>query len=322
MDTVTYQVEEDDAAVRLDVFLAKRLPQFSRTHLRRAIDAGTVLVDGERTKVAYKLVVGQVVNVTVPEIVRDTPEPEEIPLDVLFEDEHMVAINKPTAMVVHPAKGHWAGTLTSALAFHFQSLSSVGGPTRPGIVHRLDRDTSGVILVAKTDEAHRNLAAQFESRQVKKQYLAVCRGVPDRDRDRIKQPIGPHPHHRERMAIRAGHEASRDAYTEYAVEQRFRGFSVLHAFPKTGRTHQIRVHFAHIGCAVACDRLYASHSRLTVEDLDRTKSDSTVLLDRQALHALSITFQHPASGESTTIEAPIAPDIARLIQALQEYRAV
>ena len=322
MDTVTFQVEEGDAAARLDVFLAARLPQFSRTHLRRAIDAGTVLVDGQRTKVAYKLVVGQIVNVTVPEIQHDTPEPEDIPLDVLFEDEHMVAINKPPLMVVHPAKGHWSGTLTSALAFHFQSLSSVGGPTRPGIVHRLDRDTSGVILVAKTDDAHKNLAAQFEAREVKKKYLAVCRGVPDRDRDRIKQPIGVHPHHRERMAIRANHETSRDAYTEYMVDQRFRGFSILHAFPKTGRTHQIRVHLAHIGCAVACDRLYASHSRLTVQDLDRTKSDATVLLERQALHAASISFHHPASGESQTIEAPIAADVLRLIQALQKYRAV
>ena len=322
MDTVTFYVEEDDAAVRLDVFLASRLPQFSRTHLRRAIDAGTVLVDGQRTKVAYKLVSGQSVDVSVPEIPHDTPEPENIPLEVLFEDEHLVAINKPAAMVVHPAKGHWAGTLTSALAFHFQSLSSVGGPTRPGIVHRLDRDTSGVILVAKTDKAHRNLAAQFEAREIKKQYVAVCRGVPDRDRDRIKQPIGAHPHHRERMAIRVDHETSRDAHTEYAVERRFRGFSVLHAFPKTGRTHQIRIHFAHIGCPVVCDRLYASHSRLTVEHLDRTRNDSTVIMGRHALHAASITFRHPVTGASATVEAPLAADIVRLIQALQEYRNI
>jgi len=321
MDTVTFQVEEEDAAVRLDKFLAVRLPQFSRTHLRRAIDSGTVLVDGARTKVAYKLVVGQSVVVTVPEGQHDTPEPEDIPLDVLFEDEHLVAINKPTAMVVHPAKGHWAGTLTSALAFHFQSLSSVGGPTRPGIVHRLDRDTSGVILVAKTDTAHRHLAAQFEAREIKKQYLAVCRGVPDRDRDRIVQPIGSHPHHRERMAIRADHETSRDARTEYEVQKRYRGFSLLHAFPKTGRTHQIRVHLAHIGCAVACDRLYASHSRLTVHDLDRTQSDTTLILDRQALHAMAITFTHPASSESMTIEAPLAADIAGLVAALEKYRS-
>ncbi len=320
-ESQVFQVEQEDAAVRLDVFLAARLPDFSRTHLRKAIVAGTVQVDGQRTKVAYKLVPGQTVTVHVPEIPRDTPQPEDIPLDILFEDEHLVAINKSAGMVVHPAKGHWSGTLTSALAFHFQSLSSLGGATRPGIVHRLDRDTSGVMLVAKTDAAHQHLAAQFASREIEKCYLAVCRGVPDRDRDRIRQPIGAHPHHRDRMAIRANHTTSRDAYTAYEVVQRYRGFSILHAFPRTGRTHQIRVHFAHIGCPVACDRLYASHARLSVSDIHRQTSDGTILLDRQALHALRIRFVHPVTGESLEVSAPLAPDIQRLIDALAQYRA-
>ncbi|MEM7313909.1 MAG: RluA family pseudouridine synthase, partial [Planctomycetota bacterium] len=179
-EPLTFVVDESDDGQRLDVFLAKRLTQHSRTQLRNAIVAGTVSVDGERTKVAYRLVTGQTISVVVPELPKEGPEPEDIPLDILYEDEHLVAINKPPGMVVHPAKGHWSGTLTAALAFHFQQLSSVGGPTRPGIVHRLDRDTSGVIVVAKTDAAHVKIAAQFEARTTHKQYFAICRGRPDR----------------------------------------------------------------------------------------------------------------------------------------------
>ena len=151
------------------------------------------------------------------------PHPEEIPLDILYEDEHIIAVNKPPGMVVHPARGHWSGTLASALSFHFRQLSSVGGPTRPGIVHRLDRDTSGVMVVAKTDPMHFALAAQFETRTTEKEYFAITAGVPDRDRDIIEQPIGVHPHQREKMAIRAGHSTSREATTFYEVRRAVRG---------------------------------------------------------------------------------------------------
>jgi len=319
-DGLQFVVTEDDDGRRLDVFLAQRLPQFSRTHLRRAIDAGTVLVDEVRTKVAYKLVIGQTIRVHVPEIPRDSPEPEDIPLDILFEDEHLAAINKPAGMVVHPAKGHWSGTLTSALAFHFASLSSVGGPTRPGIVHRLDRDTSGVIIVAKSDTAHTNLASQWEARTVHKQYFVICRGAPDRDRDRIDQPVGAHPKYRDRMAIRVGHSTSRSARTDYEVQRRFDGFCQITAYPKTGRTHQVRVHLAHIGHPVACDRLYAGHARICLGEIDRKRTDETVLLARQALHASLIKLNHPITGQSLVIEAPIPEDILRLVDALATYR--
>ena len=151
------------------------------------------------------------------------PHPEEIPLDILYEDEHIIAVNKPPGMVVHPARGHWSGTLASALSFHFRQLSSVGGPTRPGIVHRLDRDTSGVMVVAKTDPMHFALAAQFEARTTEKEYFAITAGVPDRDRDFVEQPIGIHPQQREKMAIRAGHTTSREATTFYEVLERFAG---------------------------------------------------------------------------------------------------
>ena len=314
-----YRVEPEEDAQRLDVFLSARLPEYSRTLLRRAIDAGQVLVDGERTKVAYRLVAGQQVTIQTPDLPRDTPIPENIPLALVHEDEHLIVVDKPPGMVVHPAKGHWSGTLTAGLAYHFQQLSSVGGPTRPGIVHRLDRDTTGVMVVAKTDPAHARLAAQFEAREVRKEYLAICRGVPDRDRDHIRQPIGIHPQHRTKMAIRADHETSRDAHTEYMVEERFEGFSLLRAYPKTGRTHQIRVHLTHIGLPILCDRLYASHDRITMGDVSRTQ-DPTVLLDRQALHAARLELTHPITGEHMTFGSPLPADLAGVLDALRTWR--
>ena len=318
-----FLVTGDQAGQRLDALLAQQLPQYSRVHLRRVITAGEVLVDGARAKPAYRLNDGQRIDVRLPELPREGPEPEDIPLDILFEDEQIVAVNKPAGMVVHPAKGHWSGTLTAALAFHFQTLSSVGGPTRPGIVHRLDRETSGVIVVARTDQAHLHLAKQFEQRTTQKEYFALTTGVPDRDRDVIRQPIGVHPYQREKMAIRAGHSTSREAETFYEVQQRFGRFAAVKVMPKTGRTHQIRVHLAHIGCAVLCDRLYSGRSEITRGELARSESkadadnSSEVLLSRVALHARKLEIRHPATDEPISFEAPIPKDIQRTLAALQ-----
>jgi 23S rRNA pseudouridine1911/1915/1917 synthase len=273
-------------------------------------------VDGSVAKAACRLAGGEQISGFI-EPHDSGPIPEEIPLDILYEDAAMVAVNKPPGMVVHPAKGHWSGTLTSALAFHISQLSTVGGPTRPGIVHRLDRDTSGVILVAKTDTAHQALAAQFEARTVSKEYIAITRGTVDRDQDIIAQPIGAHPYQREKMAIRAGHSTSRPARTEFHVQQRYRGFSKILAMPKTGRTHQIRVHLANIGCPVLCDRLYAGHAQITSNQI-LGGNDDTVLLDRQALHAHRISFRHPTSDKSMTIEAPLPQDMLRLVEFLEK----
>ena len=189
--------------------------------------------------------------------------PENIPLDILYEDEWLAAINKPPGMVVHPAKGHWAGTLTSALQFHFDTLSGAGGPTRPGIVHRLDRDTSGVFVVAKTDRAHFALADQFEQRTVEKEYFALVCGNPDRDRDLIDLPIGVHPYQREKMAIRRDHPTSRPAQRSTKSSSDSRALQRFALMPKTGRTHQIRVHLSSIGCPVLCDRYYGGRTVLT-----------------------------------------------------------
>ena len=315
-----FTVDDSDAGLRLDVLLAREMPEFSRVHLRRVITAGEVTVDGKRAKPAYRLNAGQIVHAAVPDIPREGPQPENIPLEILFEDDWLVAINKPAGMVVHPAKGHWQGTLTAALAFHFQQLSGIGGPTRPGIVHRLDRETSGVIVVAKTDAAHLHLAKQFEERTTRKEYFAITAGAPNRDRDIIRQPIGVHPYQREKMAIRAGHATSRDAETFYEVVQRHGPFATVRVTPKTGRTHQIRVHLAHIGCPILCDRLYSGRSRLNVGDLDRQAANGEeLLLQRAALHARKLEVLHPNSNQPITFETDPPEDIERTLAAIMKY---
>lgn len=312
-------VGPEDAGSRLDAFLAKSLPRHSRMQLRRVIGAGGVKVNGEGTKVAYRLSEGDRVSIVLPEMPAAGPNPEQIDLEILYEDEHIIAVNKPPAMVVHPARGHWSGTLASALAYHFKHLSSAGGPTRPGIVHRLDRDTSGVIVVAKTDPVHFALAEQFADRTTEKEYFAITAGAPDRDADQIDQPIGAHPHHREKMAIRAGHETSKDAQTYYEVIERFQGFAAVRVLPKTGRTHQIRVHLAHVGYPVLCDRLYGGRAELTLGEIRRT-DDPTVILGRQALHARRIKLLHPHTRQSIEFTAPLPADMEATLQELRQWR--
>lgn len=313
-------VSPEDQGARLDAWLADKLPRYSRVQLRRAIAAGGVLIDGRSTKVAYRLRTGQRVSIELPQQPRESPEPEEVPLEILYEDEHIAAVNKSPGMVVHPSKGHWSGTLTAALAWHFEQLSTCGGAARPGVVHRLDRDTSGVIVVAKTDYAHLALAAQFEARTVEKEYFALVKGVPDRDRDVIEQPIGIHPQQREKMAIRADHATSRDARTFFEVVERLTGFAAVRVFPKTGRTHQIRVHLAHAGFPVLCDRLYGGRARITEGEIRGERENDVVVLPRQALHARRLKLAHPETGRPLEFIAPLAEDIQRTWDLLRQAR--
>lgn len=322
-EPVELTVEAAEAGHRLDAFLASRFPDYSRVHLRRVISAGGVIVDGRGGKPAYRLKTGQHVTIVLPEIPRQAPRPENIPLHILYQDEHLVVVNKPPGMVVHPARGHWAGTLASALQFHFgPTLSTTGGLSRPGIVHRLDRDTSGAILVARTDRAHFQLAQQFAHRLIQKQYFALVSGGPPHDRDWIDCPIGFHPRVREKMAVRRDDAQSRPAQTFYEVAERFEGFAAVRLLPKTGRTHQIRVHLHHVGCPVLCDRQYGGRSLLTRGEIRRDAGDTQILLQRQALHAQRLRFQHPATGETLEIEAPLPDDIAATLDALRRYRSL
>ncbi len=322
---VEFVVTEEHSGKRVDLVLALLLDNYSRVFLRRIVMEDKVCVNGKPVKPAFKVFAGHVVTVNLlPPPPKDGPIPENIPLDVLFEDDCFVIINKFAGMVVHPAKGHWSGTLTAALAYHFQQLSDAGGLTRPGIVHRLDRDTSGVIVIAKTNEVHFKLCAQFESREVNKTYMAIVAGTLDRDRDRIIQPIGNHPYQRDKMAIRAGHHSSRDAETYFEVIKRFPGYAFLKVQPKTGRTHQIRLHLAHIGCPVLCDRLYGGHASILRSQLQRRQvrglppldTDSEIVLTRQALHAAKLEFDHPKTGQRVSFEAPLPADMQHTLDIL------
>ncbi len=326
-----FTVAPEQAGQRLDLFLAQQFPAVSRATVRRAIDAGHVRVDEADCKPSLRLKSGNSIKVLRIDVPREGPAPQDIPLAILHEDDALVVVNKPAGMVVHPAKGHWEGTLASALAHHFGTLSSRGGPTRPGIVHRLDRDTSGVIVVAKNDRAHDALAAQFKSRQVEKEYLAIVVGVPQLDRDLIDEPIGDHPTHRDKKAIRRKDPNARLAVTRYEVVERFAGYALVRALPKTGRTHQIRLHLAHIRHPVLCDRLYGGRASITELELipnDKIGHDMAMegaatalpLLDRQALHAHRLAFAHPTTGEPMRFVAPLPVDLERTLESLRKWR--
>lgn len=315
------------------MFLAGQLNSFSRSNLQRAIEAGHVLVDGATCRPSLRLAEGNRIDVLQLEVPREGPVPQDIPLDLLHEDDAIVVVNKPAGMIVHPAKGHWDGTLAGALAHHFGQMSQRGGPTRPGIVHRLDRDTSGVIVVAKDDRAHDVLAAQFKARTVEKQYLAIVAGVPEFDQDIINAPIGDHPKEREKKAIRVGHPSSREAVTHYEVVERFKGYSLIRARPKTGRTHQIRLHLNHVGLPVLCDRLYAGRNPKKISELeliprekmrqDTLSSEPSLadpLLVRHALHANRLEIDHPTTGTRMEFVAPLAEDMERTLAALRKWR--
>lgn len=316
-EPVELVVAPEQAGWRLDVFLAQHFTDHSRVQLRRVITAGGVRIGDQGGKPSYRLLAGQRVQVVLPPMRSAGPKPEAIPLEVLYEDEWLAVVNKPPGMVVHPARGHWSGTLTSALAHHFSSLSTAGGVTRPGIVHRLDRDTSGAILIAKNDVAHHRLAAQFAARSIEKQYLAIVVGAPDRDRDLIDRPIGMHPQQREKMAIRPLDPESRAAQSFYEVRERFGQFALVAIRPKTGRTHQIRVHLASIGHPVLCDAQYGGRDAITRGELLGGKPDDEVILARQALHAERLAFTHPHEDRRVEISAPLAADMAMALAVLR-----
>ena len=324
---VCLPVDADAAGARVDVFLARAFPERSRSFLARAIEKGAVRVDGLTARAAVKLKAGSVVRFVVPEPPRAGPEAEEIPLEFLHLDEWLAAVNKPAGMVVHPAKGNWKGTLAGALKWHLErsggGLSQAGGPVRPGIVHRLDRDTSGVIVVARTEEVHHALAWQFERRTVEKTYLAITQGQPQFDRDEINLPIGIHPYQREKMAVRRDHATSREAVTRFEVVERFRGAALVRVTPKTGRTHQIRVHLAAIGCPVLCDGLYSGRTVIEPGFLGLSADHPLAggpLLTRQALHAARLVLDHPASGTRTEFAAALPADMERTLAALRTGR--
>jgi 23S rRNA pseudouridine1911/1915/1917 synthase len=313
--------------VRLDQFLVSQLPDFSRSVVQRVIESTGVLVNGKPAKASYRVRHGDVIRLLKPEPSHPLPVPEDIPLDILHEDEYLAIVNKPADMVVHPAKGHWSGTLVNALRFHFDQLSGVNGDYRAGIVHRLDRDTSGAILIAKEEQTHRDLSAMFEQRKVFKEYAALTQGVLDRDSDYIEGRIAHHPNDRVKMTVvteEEDDEDAKDACSYYEVVERFRGFTYVRVQPRTGRTHQIRVHLASVGCPVLADKVYSGRDRLSLADLaaDLDPAADEPLLTRQALHAHRLRFRHPRSGQILEIEAPLPHEFQRTLTALRCHRAL
>ncbi len=310
--------------MRLDHYLALNFQDFSRSELQKAVEAGTILLNGRATKASYKVRNLDKLHVRLPEPTHELPVPEDIPLEVLYQDEFLALVNKPPDMVVHPAKGNWSGTLVNAIQFLFRDqLSRANGTVRPGIVHRLDKDTSGVILIAKEEATHRDLSMQFETRTIFKEYVALAAGAMDRDSDYIEAPMKLHPHDRVRMIVSHDPDA-KDAVSYYEVLERFRGYTMVKIQPKTGRTHQIRVHLAHVGCPVLADKVYGGQARLTLADVvPGTPPDrDETLIARQALHAFRLRFKHPRTGDWIEVEAPFPPDMRRTLESLRTHRAL
>ena len=331
-ESSTFIVAPHEAGWRLDIFLTFHCPQYSRTLIRNAIMNGGVRIVEEDTpfsngKPGFHLKPGQIIHFTLPEIPHTVPQPEDIPLEILYEDEYLAVINKPADMVVHPSRGHWDGTLVSALAFHYgNQLSNIRGPVRPGVVHRLDRDTTGAIIIAKEDTIHGKLALLFENRQIQKEYFAIVLGKPYLDRDMIDLPIGLHPKNKEKIRIVSMDDPeAKPAQTFYEVVKRYGKWSTVQCFPKTGRTHQIRVHLAHIGHPVLCDKNYGGGRLVTQEQLlnkvpfslSYEHAEGTVLLRRQALHAHRLTFVHPATQNEMKIIAPLPADMQSVLDCLE-----
>jgi 23S rRNA pseudouridine1911/1915/1917 synthase len=296
---VELQSEQSDVGKRLDHFLQERMPEYSRSRLQEWVKAGRVKVDGVAQKPSHVLHGGEAIAVEPAELAPLRAFGEDLPLHILYEDEAVVAVNKPAGMTVHAGAGVHSGTLVNALVHRFAALSQVGGELRPGIVHRLDRYTSGVVLVARTDAAHRALAAQFAGRKVEKVYIALVEGIVKADGGKIETPITRDPVRRIRMTTKTG--VGRAASTEYRVVKRFAGHTLLEVKIGTGRTHQIRVHLSSIGHPVAGDKVYGGKASAR---------------GRFFLHARSIAFVNPVTGERMTVTAPMAPELEEWLESL------
>lgn len=311
-ETLTFEVDEEDAGARLDAYLAARVEGVSRTVIKHAIDDGGALVGGRTAKPSYKLRAGDRVELELPEPPLTELTLEDLPLDIIHEDDDIVVVNKAAGMVVHPAAGVSAGTLANALAFHFQNLSERGGTLRPGIVHRLDRDTSGVMVVAKSARAHEHLSEQFRARTVFKSYVALVHGVVRDDAGRVDQPVARDPRARTRMAVVSG---GRAALSLWRVRRRYERFTLLDVEIKTGRTHQIRVHLAWMKHPVVGDETYGGGRDGQIADA-RLRA-AVAALGRQFLHAEQLAFRHPQTGEQMSFSAPVPAELSALLKSLE-----
>ena len=305
---------------RLDKYLHGRFSNLSRSFIQTAIKQGAVKVNGKTAKQSLKLSPGDIIDFAPPEPPSKDILPEDIPLDIIYEDEELIILNKQPDMIVHPARGNTHGTLVNALAFYSDELSTGLGEFRPGIVHRLDKNTTGVMIVTKNDAAQWKIAKQFENRQVKKTYLAIVHGTPELTADRINIPLGMHPRIREKYAVRP--ESGKEAVTFYEVVEAFRGFSLLKLTPKTGRTHQIRVHLSYIKHPIVCDDMYGGKLVYQWQLAGAEPAVAEPIINRVALHAFAIEFKHPTKEKTMKFEAPLPQDMQNLLTELRKYRKI
>lgn len=304
-DRIVSLVYNEDTPQRLDKYLVDCLPEFSRTRLQGLIKDGFVLVDGhEAHKSGQTLEKAAQVQVRIPPPKPTSLIPEEIPLEIIYEDDDLLVVNKPAGMVVHPAAGHNSGTLVHAALAHSPDMEGIGGEMRPGIVHRLDKDTSGLILLAKNERMHRHLGAQFRDRKVHKTYLALVDGHPPTPSGRIEAPIGRNPKDRKQMAVVAAGEG-RPAVSEYHTLETFHQHTYLEVHPITGRTHQIRLHLRFVGCPVSGDRMYG-------------RQKPSIPLARHFLHAASLRVRLPGEENERTFTAPLPAELEEVLASLRE----
>ncbi len=302
------EVPHDAASERLDTWVSAQLPDISRNRLQKIIQDGGVRVNGKVCQLKKsQLKPGDRLVVTIPPAQPLELASEEIPLDILYEDDHLLIINKPAGMVVHPAPGHHGGTLVNALLAHCpDSLAGIGGVQRPGIVHRLDKETTGAIAIAKTDQAHIHLQGQIQAKTARREYLGVVYGTPCPERGTINLPIGRHPVARKKQAIVPVEKGGRVAITHWQIQERLGNYTLIHFQLETGRTHQIRVHSAHIGHPIVGDQIYGKGRAVGVN------------LPGQALHAWRLTLQHPITGEAIEVCAPLPKPFQTLLEVLRK----
>jgi 23S rRNA pseudouridine1911/1915/1917 synthase len=310
-EIVTFHIDKIDAGIRLDAYLAAHIEGWSRARLQRLIEDGDVLVDGRAAKPSHKLRADDEIEVELTPPPSTAFIPENIPVEIIYEDDDLIIVNKPAGMVVHPAAGNQSGTLANGLAYHFQQLSSRAGPIRPGIVHRLDKETSGLMVVAKTEDTHEKLADQFRAREVFKSYVALVHGVLAKSAGQINQPIARDPRNRIRMAVVRG---GRSALSIYRVRKRYNRFTLLDVELKTGRTHQIRVHLAWLKHPVVGDEVYGGGRDNTVAEAKlRAKIRK---LGLQCLHAEQLGFRHPRTNTPMSFSVPLPDKLTDLLHEL------
>lgn len=315
-DVLTFSVAQEDAGLRLDSYISTKISDCTRSYAATLIRKANIQVDGLPAKPSHKVITRECITVRIPDPEPVALKPEPIPLNILFEDRHLLVINKSPGLVVHPAAGHASGTLVNAILYHCPNLEGIGGEMRPGIVHRLDKDTSGTIVIAKTDQALKGLSEQFKARSVRKQYLALVHGTPENDSGTIELPVGRHPVDRKKMSTVS--PRGRDALTLWRVKEKFHGTVLLEVDLKTGRTHQIRVHCKSMGHPIIGDTVYGTRKHMPmIAKQNPSLYQAMQLAQRQMLHAFHLGFTHPLTGTDLTFEAPLPDDMKLIIKAFK-----